>query len=100
MTKYIKKFRVTVGDQSTGIWLTQKHLDDDDHLQFLRREWVPVLARDRAITKLFGKRAFWHANSGVEGMGQVFVSDDQPGSSAYSVTNLVRLDVEEIGGAS
>lgn len=52
----------------------------------------------RAAKKFFGRRAFFHVDSGLPGYGQIFRNERDPGGalwSANSVTDRVRLDIEE-----
>jgi hypothetical protein len=52
-------------------------------------------ATDRAVLKRFGRKCFWHPDSGVRGLGQVFEDEPNRGNwwSASARTMRARLDV-------
>ncbi|MCK9570080.1 hypothetical protein M0R72_14145 [Candidatus Pacearchaeota archaeon] len=85
--RYTRAYQVTVGTKSTVV-----HTENKSE------------AIERAITKLFGSRCFWFADSGLSGYGQVFEAlqptknNSNPGNT--SVTYRVGLDVEPIGKPS
>lgn len=50
----------------------------------------------RAIKKLFGKKAFWWADSGLEGFGQVAHPSEHNPRSNYTMTDRCWYEVEPI----
>ena len=87
MTRYTRKYRVTIGDKSTTV-----HVENEEQ------------AIERAVEKLYGSRCFWFPDSGLRGYGQVFESlrptknNSQPGNT--SRTYKVALEVEALGKPS
>lgn len=85
--RYTRAYEVTIGTKSTTV-----HVESRDE------------AIDRAVTKLYGSRCFWFADSGLPGYGQVFESlratkyNSNPGNS--SRTRRVGIDVDPIGKPS
>lgn len=55
------------------------------------------LATDRACAKLYGRKAFWWADSGLPGYGQVCVPQPEVNASRC-ITGRMHLEVELSGG--
>lgn len=90
--------RVRVGQREVTCRVTPRDVDASPELPVTTAAYRAVardIALDRAIQRLYGRGAFWRADAGVRGFGQVFRSvARRDGGGASAVTGRVRIEVE------
>jgi hypothetical protein len=104
-------YRVRIGDRETRVRVRPDSvIRDEDSFAIVAEDYngghhnyggVRGFAVERAVEKLFGRRAFWFGGYNDVSHGQVFEAlrptklNGNPGNTALTPT--VRLDVEEVG---